>query len=835
MVRIIIKGGVWKNTEDEVLKAAIAKYGKNQWARISSLLVRKTPKQCKARWYEWLDPSIKKTEWSKTEDEKLLHLAKLMPTQWRTIAPIVGRTATQCLERYQKLLDEAEAKENEELGLAGPGGEAGPSSEEIRKLRPGEIDPDPETKPARPDPIDMDEDEKEMLSEARARLANTQGKKAKRKARERQLEEARRLAVLQKKRELKAAGIIMRHKTKKRGMDYNADIPFEKKAAPGFYDTSDEQARITTAPVGQSLRRLENKRKPDDEEAERRKRQRKGKDDAPHQTKFVPAREAQIQKLKEAESIGRRRKLELPAAQVGEAELEDIVKIGQAGENAKSLVAGGGDASGRLLSDYEGLERAKMTRTPRTAPQQDNVMTEARNLRNMVTAQTPLLGDENTPLHQSEASGTGFEGATPRHQVSVTPNPLATPYRAADPSNIGSTPREIGQVGATPLRTPMRDNLSINPENQSSVAETPRENRMRESASKRALRAGFRNLPQPENNFELMVPEDDEDETAQDPMREEDAAERDAKLKKAREEEERKALARRSQAIKLGLPRPINVDLEGLFNDLRLGDEELAPDLISAQKLVDSELVRLLYHDSLTYPLPGTSHPGGTKSTYQMPRDEDIDEARLAVQRELANSLGFPDANEEQTRQGVAALTKSEEVDETFGWPSIRSRLVFDARQRRYVDPASLSSDDRIEGYSTSLNESRDLMAREASKIAKAEKKLNVTLGGYQLRSKALTQKVAELFGELQRGHVDCESFSRLRINENAAGPARVESLREEVDKLARREKMLQDRYAELVSERRDAEERVGAQEERIMLEAEALNNAALAEMEDNV
>ena len=50
--------------------------------------------------------------------------------------------------------------------------------------------------------------EKEMLSEARARLANTQGKKAKRKARERQLEEARRLAMLQKKRELKAAGLM---------------------------------------------------------------------------------------------------------------------------------------------------------------------------------------------------------------------------------------------------------------------------------------------------------------------------------------------------------------------------------------------------------------------------------------------------------------------------------------------------------------------------------------------------------------------------------------------------------------------------------------------------
>ncbi len=80
------------------------KYGLNQWARISSLLVRKSAKQCKARWYEWLDPAIKKTEWTREEDEKLLHLAKLLPTQWRTIAPIVGRTSVQCLERYEKLL-----------------------------------------------------------------------------------------------------------------------------------------------------------------------------------------------------------------------------------------------------------------------------------------------------------------------------------------------------------------------------------------------------------------------------------------------------------------------------------------------------------------------------------------------------------------------------------------------------------------------------------------------------------------------------------------------------------------------------------------------------------
>lgn len=130
MPRIMIKGGVWRNTEvlinnenikfelfckilpkpnlnmfqDEILKAAVMKYGKNQWSRIASLLHRKSAKQCKARWFEWLDPSIKKTEWSREEDERLLHLAKLMPTQWRTIAPIIGRTAAQCLDRYEYLL-----------------------------------------------------------------------------------------------------------------------------------------------------------------------------------------------------------------------------------------------------------------------------------------------------------------------------------------------------------------------------------------------------------------------------------------------------------------------------------------------------------------------------------------------------------------------------------------------------------------------------------------------------------------------------------------------------------------------------------------------------------
>ncbi len=82
-------------------------------------------------------------DWDREEDEKLLHLAKIMPTQWRTIAPIVGRTASQCLERYEYLLDKAQhqAGEVDEIVTG--------SSLDPKKLRAGEVDPNPESRPVR--------------------------------------------------------------------------------------------------------------------------------------------------------------------------------------------------------------------------------------------------------------------------------------------------------------------------------------------------------------------------------------------------------------------------------------------------------------------------------------------------------------------------------------------------------------------------------------------------------------------------------------------------------------------------------------------------------------
>ena len=558
----------------------MSKYGMNQWARISSLLVRKTPKQCKARWYEWLDPSIKKIEWSREEDEKLLHMAKLMPTQWRTIAPIVGRTATQCLERYQQLLDDADAHESG-LGLAGPGAEAGPSADQVLKLRPGEIDPDPESRPAKPDPVDMDEDEKEMLSEARARLANTEGKKAKRKARERALDEARRLSTLQKRRELRAAGIVGKGRDKAKGIDYNAEIPFEKQPLPGFYDTSAEAAKTYEEPMRRTLLQMEPGPQPTDEEAKRKRDKAMNK----------PSRhEEALRRMQEADKVSKRRKLMLPHAQVSEADMEQIIKLGHAGEEARALVEHGESATEGLLGTYTPIERPAPDATPARAPVADALVREARELHARTVTQTPLLGDENVPMPST---------ARPSEPAST---PAATPYRDALGLNDGSA--------------------------------TPRDAKMQARIAKRQLAARLAALPAPKNDFDIVVDEPPVPEPIVHDDVEEDAAVRDARLAQEAAEERERAWARRTQVVQRALPRPVDVNphqLEVLLASLRASDDE-------AQRLVDHEVVQLMAQDARVFPLPGSRHVGGQTSALWPVPDTYLAQARALVEAETLHA-----------------------------------------------------------------------------------------------------------------------------------------------------------------------------------------------------
>ncbi|KAF3938032.1 hypothetical protein ABW19_dt0200475 [Dactylella cylindrospora] len=757
----VVKGGVWTNVEDEILKASVSKYGLNQWARVSSLLARKTPKQCKARWLEWLDPGIRKIEWSKEEDEKLLHLAKLMPTQWRTIAPLVGRTATQCLERYQKLLDDAEAKENEELGLGGPdGGEtSAPTADQVRKLRPGEMDPDPETKPARPDAIDMDEDEKEMLSEARARLANTQGKKAKRKARERQLEASRRLAVLQKRRELKHAGINIKLTNRKKGQtDYNADIPFEKKPALGFYDTSEEQARNERSLQAFDPRKavVQAKRKGEQDDENDPKRRKKGQN-----TDVQAARKvAQLQRIREAEQMSKRRQLVLPMPQVGDAELEDIVKMGIAGANANKLASSSENESTKgLVGDYTNVINSGMPiRTPRAPPQEDHIANEIRNIRALTETQSSLLGGENTPLHEGKGT-TGFEGMTPRRAEIVTPNPMATPMRPGMP---GATPLRPGQ---TPMRTP-RDNLSINANGYGGFpGETPREQKMRMASLKSQLHAGFASLPKPkETEWEFELPDEDAEGEGAAEIMEEDAEVRDRRLKAMREEQERREFLRRTQVVQRGLPRPTVLDIDSLY-------KAFSTDGASPEELIQNEMSLLIASDAMKYPVQGGKVTGVPKPLKEVD-DQNLQKARLEILVELPADI-------------LKALNKTYET----GWESVYSGLPgLDG----YGEDEDVDQNHVMRGIFDAVQSNLIKNAEAGNKI---EKKLNLTLGGYQNRQRMLTQKITEAYAAVIDAKNKLDSFKTLAISEEDAIPRRLEALRSEVDFVQKREIEAQTAY----------------------------------------
>ncbi|OAK98897.1 hypothetical protein IQ06DRAFT_327382 [Phaeosphaeriaceae sp. SRC1lsM3a] len=760
---VVTKVGQWSNVEDEVLKAAISKYGLNQWARCASLLAKKTAKQCKARWNEWLDPSIKKTEWSREDDEKLLTMAKLLPTQWRTIAPIVGRTATQCLERYQKLLDEQEAREGGDLGLAGPeGGEsAAPSADDVRRLRPGEVDSYSESRPAKPDAIDMDEEDKEMLSEARARLANVSGKKAKRKARERQLEESRRLALLQKRRELKAAGINIKITSKKGNhIDYNADVPLEKEVPSGFFDTTNEieQNEKQREAFDPRKQQLANKRKMDQQE-DGGENKRKKKDEKSGGLAASYAKAAQMQKIREAEQSSKRRALVLPTPQVGEAELEDIVKMGLTGERAITGASGDNIATQGLVGNYSSIVSQTPIRTPMAPKEEDMIANEVRNARLRTETQSALLGGDNPDLVGDEVP-TSLSGPS-RHQI-VTPNPMATPFRQGN-GGVGATPGP----GATPMRTP-RDTLRLNGEDGTMqlVGQTPRDIRLRENAKRQDLKSRLAALPKPkETSWEFELPEEQADEMEVE-ISEEDAAERDRRNRELQQAAERAEFGRQTQVVQRFLPRPSLVDIDTMLKRaLDLSDP--------VEREIETEMALLIANDVQKF---GNGQVTGTLR----PVERMSDTALRAAKMEMALELAMTSDKEK----------KAFSSDFSSGWVNLHGTAVLPGIAGYEEDEI-----DEHQLMMEAFDNAQEKIIESAESANKIEKKLNTHHAGYIKRAALLRTKIGDAFGALEKAKVSLDSVRTMQYSEQSAIGRRLESLRDEVSFVSKREREAQELY----------------------------------------
>ena len=404
-------------------------------------------------------------------------------------------------------------------------------------------------------------------------------------------------------------------------MDYNADIPFEKAPALGFYDTTDEQKRneFQRANFDPRKQQLANKRKGEqDDDADRKRR--KNEKDGPSAATQAAIRAGQMQKVREAEQSSKRRALVLPAPQVSEGELEDIVKMGMMGERANLLAQlSDNNATRGLVNTYSSLNTQTPIRTPMAPAQEDRVSTEIRNIRALTENQSALLGGENADLNEG-AGSTGAATAAPRKQVIATPNPMATPLRSGI-NGVAATPQRVGQ---TPLRTP-RDSFTLNRgDNELALAGgAANDIRLREVSMKHQLKQGLASLPKPkETEWELELPEEQQEVMVVDEL-EEDSEVRDRRERAIREAQEQLELKRRTQVMQRGLPRPEIVDFEALAKEASAVTDPI-------EALIAREAALLIAHDAASYPIAGSKVKGNPRPLQQM-NDVSLAEARLQI------------------------------------------------------------------------------------------------------------------------------------------------------------------------------------------------------------
>lgn len=96
------KTGRWSIEEDELLKKIVPFYGEKQWRKISQHMKGRSAIQCLHRWTKILKPGLVKGPWTTEEDQRLYEwVAKEGPTKWSQCSQIIiGRSGKQCRERW---------------------------------------------------------------------------------------------------------------------------------------------------------------------------------------------------------------------------------------------------------------------------------------------------------------------------------------------------------------------------------------------------------------------------------------------------------------------------------------------------------------------------------------------------------------------------------------------------------------------------------------------------------------------------------------------------------------------------------------------------------------
>jgi hypothetical protein len=137
-------GGRWTKEEDQKLRAAVAQVGPSNWKMIAAEFLgeQRSDVQCLHRWQKVLQPGLVKGPWTKEEDQIIIDCIDAGITKWSEIAErIPGRIGKQCRERWFNHLDPSLKKggwtEEEDAILVEAQAKWGNCWTKIAKLLPG--------------------------------------------------------------------------------------------------------------------------------------------------------------------------------------------------------------------------------------------------------------------------------------------------------------------------------------------------------------------------------------------------------------------------------------------------------------------------------------------------------------------------------------------------------------------------------------------------------------------------------------------------------------------------------------------------------------------------